>query len=414
MGVEDGLAGLPRLETRRLALRVTPAAERAIRAGHPWLFDQSIQQQSGDGRSGDLAVVFDRKGRFLAVGLYDPLTPLRVRLLQSGTPASINRAWFSARLVDALRRRAALPSAQTNGYRLVHGENDGLPGLILDRYGATAVLKLYTAAWIPHLREVLAAAMAVVPLERLVLRLSRHVQQHPAALHGLENGRVLLGPLLDGPAAFVENGLTFEADVLQGQKTGFFLDQRDNRARVEALARGKTVLNVFAYTGGFSLYAARGGATQIVSLDLSRPALAQAERHFKLNRSIPPVAAARHEILAGDAFAALTQLRKDRRRFDLVVLDPPAFARRSDEVARALVAYGRLTRLALDALRLGGTLVAASCSSRVTADAFFDVVHAAAAAAQRPLRELERTGHPVDHPIGFKEGAYLKCLFAMA
>ena len=213
---------------------------------------------------------------------------------------------------------------------------------------------------------------------------------------------------------FSENGLRFEADVLRGQKTGFFFDQRDNRARAGKLAAGKRTLNVFAYTGGFSLYAARGGAPEVLSIDSSAPALAAAERNFALNRDLPAVAACRHTILAADAFDALADLRGRGERFELVIVDPPAFAKREDEVAGALQSYGRLTELALGVLAPGGTLVMASCSSRVSAPDFFATVHRAAAHAGRPLAEIDRTGHAIDHPIRFPEGAYLKCLFATA
>ncbi|MEE8391431.1 MAG: class I SAM-dependent rRNA methyltransferase [Anaerolineae bacterium] len=408
------LSHIPGPTTQRVAVHVTPAAERAIRQGHPWLFDRAIRQQSREGRPGDLAVVFDRQRRFLAVGLYDPHSPIRVRVLQRGEPATINRDWFQARLVAAVQIRASLQKNDTTGYRLVHGENDGLPGLVVDQYEQTLVLKLYTPAWLPHLRDVLSALTDVVPAERLVLRLGRAMQEQPQHLYGLSDGTILFGPDLDGPIVFRENGLRFEVDPIHGQKTGFFLDQRENRARVEELAFGKTVLNVFAYTGGFSLYAARGGARAIVSVDVSRPALEAAVRNFALNRDHPSVAAVTdmHEVLTEDAFEALARLGRSGRRFDLVIVDPPAFARKQAEVERALLAYGRLTRLGLGVLQPGGTLVMASCSSRVSADEFFATVHRAAAQTGRPLREIERTGHPLDHPIGFKEGAYLKCLFA--
>jgi 23S rRNA (cytosine1962-C5)-methyltransferase len=172
------------------------------------------------------------------------------------------------------------------------------------------------------------------------------------------------------------------------------------------------MLNVFAYTGGFSLYAARGGAPEVLSLDASAPALAAAERNFALNRDLLPVAAAHHTVLAADAFAGLAELRARRERFDLVVVDPPALAKREDEVAKATLTYARLTGLALGVLAPGGTLVMASCSSRVSAERFFATVNRAAKQADRPLVELARTGHALDHPVRFPEGAYLKCLFA--
>ncbi|MFH1086249.1 MAG: class I SAM-dependent rRNA methyltransferase [Chloroflexota bacterium] len=409
---------LPAPAERRISLRVTPAAERALRGGHPWLFDQAIRQQSHDGRPGDLAVVFDRERRFLAVGLYDPGSAIRVRILQQGEPAPIDQDWFHARLAAAAERRAPLralpPALATTGYRLVHGENDGLPGLVIDRYAETAVLKLYTSAWIPHLCDVLAALDSISASERLVLRLSRAARTQPADLYGLADGTLLAGPPLAGPVLFAENGLRFEADPVLGQKTGFYLDQRDNRARVEGLAAERTVLNVFSYTGGFSVYAARGGARSVISLDASAPALQAAERNMAHNSHIPAVAAAAHETTAGDAFEALAQMARAGRRFDLVIVDPPAFAQSRAQVPQALAAYARLTRLALGVLRAGGTLVQASCSAQVTAELFFAVVHRAAAQAGRPLREIERTGHALDHPIGFREGAYLKCVFAVA
>jgi 23S rRNA (cytosine1962-C5)-methyltransferase len=411
--VDQILAGLPRPAERNIALHVTPAAERAIRGGHPWLFDQSIRRRSRRGRAGDLAVIFDRKDRFLAVGLYDPDSPIRVRILQQGQPATINQGWFEQQIGWAAERRRPLAQATiTNGYRLLHGENDGLPGLVVDRYADTYVMKLYTAAWIPHLQAVLAALTEVAQPQRLVLRLSRALQNEPELLYGLTDGLRLWGPELTGPVLFQENGLTFAVDVVAGQKTGFFLDQRDNRARVEKLAAGKRVLNVFAYTGGFSLYAARGGATAVTSLDLSQPALETAETNFHLNRHLPDVAAARHTLLQGDAFQRMEELVAQKRQFDLVVVDPPSFARQQSETERALAAYARLTRLALRLLPAGGLLVQASCTSRVETAEFFQTVHKTALKEKRPLRELERSSHPLDHPIGFSEGEYLKCLFA--
>ena len=408
------LPEIPSPADRRIAVHVTPEAEHALRRGHPWLFDQAIRRQSHEGLAGDLAVVFDRKRDFLAVGLYDPHSTIRVRVLHHGKPARIDRDWFRAKLAAAAQARAPLLDGTTTGYRLVHGENDGLPGLVIDHYEQTLVLKLYTSAWLPHLRDVLSALVDVVPAERLVLRLGRAMLEQPQELYGLRDGMLLCGPDLDGPLLFRENGLRFEVDPVRGQKTGFFLDQRDNRARVERLATGKDVLNVFAYTGGFSVYAARGGARSVVSVDVSAAALEAAARNMAHNAHIPAVAAAAHEMVADDAFEVLARLGEACRHFDLVIIDPPAFAQKQDQVVQALSAYGRLTRLGLGVLRPGGTLVQASCSSRVDAEAFFEAIHHAAMQVGRPLREIERTGHPLDHPVAFKEGVYLKCLFATA
>ncbi|WP_420644674.1 class I SAM-dependent rRNA methyltransferase [Candidatus Leptofilum sp.] len=412
MNLERELAHLPRPSEKRIAVRVSPAAERRIRKGHPWLFDKAIRQQSHDGRPGDLAVIFDRKKRFLAIGLYAPASPIRVRILARGKPTQIDADWFLYQVETAVEQRLPLLQTNTTGYRVVHGENDGLPGLVIDRYGETLVLKLYTTAWVPHLRDVMAAVNKLIQPKRMVLRLSRFVQRQTDALYGLVDGQIWGRPVRNTGVRFLENGIYFEADVVHGQKTGFFLDQRDNRARVEKLAAGKRVLNVFAYTGGFSLYAARGGAKEVVSLDISQPALANAMRNFKLNQANEAVAAAEHELLVGDAFQSMKQLIGNGRRFEMVIIDPPAFAKRQDEVERALTAYGRLVRLGLKLLQPGGILVMASCSSRVKANQFFDLVHKTAVGVGRPLQEIERTGHTLDHLIGFPEGAYLKCLFS--
>ncbi len=405
------LSKIPTISDKRLAVRVKPAAERALKDGHPWLFEEAITKLSGDGRSGDLAVIFDRKKRFLAVGLYDPDSSIRVRVLQHSQSAVINQDWLQAKIEAAARLRAPLPAARTTAYRLVHGENDGLPGLVIDRYDNTYVIKLYTAAWVVHLRAALAALTAVANPYRVVLRLSRGAVRQKTNLHGLQNGAILQGVPLDGPVRFMENGLIFEADVARGQKTGFFLDQRENRARVEELAKDKSVLNVFAYTGGFSLYAARGGAKSVLSLDSSHPALNAAVRNFDLNPALSPV---RHPMLKGDAFEKLAELRENGRSYDMIIIDPPSFAKSRAEVDGALAAYARLVRLGLGVLEPGGTFVMASCSSRVATDDFFSLVYRTAREEKRALREIERTAHPLDHPIGFKEGTYLKCLFAIA
>ena len=416
MDFDNALSHIPGPNAKRIAMRISPPAEYALRQGHPWVFDQAITEQSHAGNPGDLAVIFDDKRRFLAVGLYDPSSPIRVRILQARQPATINADWFKTRLMAAANLRSPLiqqPAEQaTSGYRLVHGENDGFPGLIIDRYAETLVIKLYTPAWIPHLQEFCLALAQVSPADRLILRLSRSLLKQTEFLAGLSNGLTLSGPPLAGPVLFQENGLVFEADPILGQKTGFFLDQRENRARVEQLSREKTVLNIFAYTGGFSVYAARGGARQVVSVDLSVPAMETAIRNMAHNRHIPNVAAAAHETVAEDAFDVLARMASEQRLFDLVILDPPMFAQNQAQTAAAISAYKRLTRLGLGVLRKGGVLVQASCSSRVEAEAFFNAIQQATHESSRRLSEIERTGHALDHPIGFKEGAYLKCLFA--
>jgi 23S rRNA (cytosine1962-C5)-methyltransferase len=396
---------------KRLAVHLYPPAERAVRRGHPWVFEAGIERIRHPGGSGDLAVIFDRKDRFLAIGLYDPYSPLRVRILHRGGPVQIDQEWLLQRLRTAGEIRAPLATQDTTGYRLVHGENDGLPGLVVDRYDKTLVLKLYTSAWLPHLHGILEGLLSLTGARCIVLRLSRALRRQ-ADLGSFADGQVLSGQLPPFPILFEENGLHFEVDPVRGQKTGFFLDQRDNRALVERHSAGRSVLNVFSYTGGFSVYAARGGARSVSSLDASRRALTAAERNFQHNLRWPGVRAAEHRVLAGDAFDLLPRLRASGDRFDMVILDPPSFAKAGAEVDRALHSYERIIRMGTALVATGGMLVAASCTSRIGPEQFRSAVGSAAAAEGRRLEILRQTGHALDHPIGFPEGAYLKCVFA--
>ncbi len=411
MVVDDLLAGLPVPRERRLAVRVTNDARRQIQKGHPWLFEASITSSSGDGRAGDLAVVFDAERRFQAIGLYDPSSPIRVKVLHHGDPVKITPEWWRDRFADALARRATLTtSTHTTGFRWVHGENDGLPGLVVDRYGSTLVVKLYSAAWVPHLRTVLDVLDQLLAPKVVVLRLSRAVQRE--GVEGIADGMVLLGEPPAGPVLFRENDLMLEADVVAGQKTGHFLDQRDNRRLVGADAAGARMLDVFACTGGFSLAAAAGGARSVHSVDVSSQALEMAQSNFAQNRHLRSVARCGLTTTDGDAFAVMAALRASGERFDIVVVDPPSFAHTQAGIDGALRAYRRVTDLAVRLVDDGGLLVQASCSSRVPADDFFATVHRSAAQAGYRLDEVRRTGHPVDHPVGFQHGAYLKALFA--
>ncbi len=414
--VDSKLDVLPTPSERRLAVRVTPDALRHVRAGHPWVFTDSITSITDGGRAGDLAVVFDQRRAFAAIGLFDPASPIRIKVLHHGAPATIDESWWRAAIAAALDRRAAFigaADAPELGYRVVNGESDGLPGLVVDRYADVLVVKVYSAAWFPHLAAVVRAlidvAGAAVPTTAVVLRLARTVAR--GETFGLADGDVIAGTLADDIVVFREAGLAFEADVRHGQKTGSFLDQRANRMLVGAMADGLDVLDVFAATGGFSVHAAAGGARSVLSVDLSAPTLAAAARNMERNRTLPAVQACAHEIRVGDAFEVLSDLDRQERRFGLVVIDPPSFAQRQSNVEAALRAYSRLTRLAVRLVVPGGVLVQASCSSRVPASAFFETVERAGAAADRPLREITRTSHDIDHPVTFPEGAYLKAGF---
>ena len=393
----------------RLRLKVTPAAQMHLRAGHPWLYESSVKSQNRPGEAGELAVVLDRQDRFLAIGLYDPLSPLRLRALYVGSPVTIDEAWWAGHLDTALARRDGLFGADTDGYRLINGESDLWPGLVLDRYGSTLALKLYTAAWFPHLKMVLGLLSERFPDFAVVLRLSRNIQPLAAQFDfgglGLHDGRVVLGSLEAETVVFSESGLKFEADVVRGQKTGFFLDQRENRRRVEALAQGRRVLNAFSFTGGFSLYAARGGATSVVSLDLSQHSLAGAKHNFALNPELVQVG---HQTVQADVFE---WFQEPQDPFGLIVLDPPSLARRESERAAAIAAYGTLAEDAVKLLSKGGILVSASCSAHVSEREFYAAVRGAVRRSGRGSVELETTGHAADHHATFAEAEYLKAIF---
>jgi 23S rRNA (cytosine1962-C5)-methyltransferase len=228
---------------------------------------------------------------------------------------------------------------------------------------------------------------------------------------GFADGDVVIGPPVERPVRFLERGLTMEADVVHGQKTGHFLDQRDNRALIRSMAHGASVLDVFASTGGFALSAAAGGAASVHLIDQSAPALETAQRNFEHNQHLGEVRRCAVHNTVGDAFDVLAKLAERDERFELVIVDPPSFASNQGAVQRALAAYGRLTRLALAVTKRGGTLVMASCSSRVTTDDFVQTVLDAAASARREVSEVRRTGHAVDHPVGFEFGSYLKAIY---
>jgi 23S rRNA (cytosine1962-C5)-methyltransferase len=399
----------PAARLPRLRLRVRAVAETLVRSGHPWLFADSVKEQNRTGQLGELAVIYDRNDRFLAAGLFDPDSAIRVRILHAGKPQTIDRDWWRAHLEQALARRRGLFDEQTTGYRCINGESDGWPGLVLDRYDITLVLKLYTAAWLPRLEETLGLIRALLPdASRIVLRLSRNIQKVAEAQFAHKDGQVLHGLPPEGPVIFLESGLRFEVDVLRGQKTGFFLDQRENRRLVETLARGREVLNAFSFSGGFSLYAARGGARSVTDLDISAHALAAAKRNFQLNQTDPAIARCAHQTTQADTFDWLAG--KPGRKFDLVILDPPSLAKRETERAGAIRAYGRLAALGIAALRPNGILVAASCSAHVSADEFFSIVRQSAAKSGRKFAELQTTRHAHDHPVGFKEMEYLKAI----
>lgn len=395
---------LPSLTTKRLAVKVKPAAERALRQGHPWIFEEAITKISPDAHAGDLAIIYDnKKNKFLALGLYDPHSVIRIKVIQFIQPATINADWFLDKLSAAKAKRDPLLTTDTNAYRFVFGENDGLPGMIVDVYDQCAVLKLYSVIWLPYLEVILPILIELTKVETVVLRLSRLLQKKEVELHGLKEGMKLHGTLSNAEIIFKEHGVLFSANVIKGHKTGFFLDHRHNRKKIGALSSDKKVLDVFSYAGGFSIHALAGGASEVVSLEISAPALALARANAQLNEY-----PGKHRCLAMDAFEGLAQLKQEGERFDIIIIDPPSFAKQASEVPQAIKSYERLAAAGLGLLKPGGLLVLASCSSRITKEQFFETVEAVLLTETNSFRVIEKTGHDLDHPVGFPQGSYLK------
>lgn len=396
---------------RNLAIRVSNQAEGKIRQHHPWIFDNSITSISHPGKPGDLAIIFDKKHKFLAIGLWDPFSPIRIRLLHYQQPIDIDQNWFTKKILQSTAKRNSIDQNETTGYRLIHGENDGLPGLVVDRYDKILVIKIYSLAWAPHLEKIITSLQEIISYKSIVLRLSRKIESEMKERFQLMDGLILDGDEFPTPVLFKENKLIFEANPVLGHKTGFYLDQRENRAKVMQLANRKDVLNVFSYNGGFSVYAAAGGAKSVTSVDINPFAIESAIRNFHHNFYDDEILKDIHKTVVEDAFTYLERSAKEGKNFGMVILDPPMFAQNANQVPQAIKNYKKLTRLALNLIEPKGILVQASCSSRISSSVFFEAVFNEISKTGRTAVDVIRTSHPIDHPIGFPEGEYLKCLF---
>lgn len=392
--------------SNRIAIKLKPAAERMVKKGHPWVFEASIVKQSKEGQAGDLAIIFDnKKNKFLACGFYDPHSPIRIKLLQFHQSLAIDQNWFDEKIAAAYELRKPLLQTDTNSFRLIYGENDGLPALIADIYDHVLVVKLYSAIWFPYLEQIQKTLMHYSKAKTLVLRLNRSLQKMDDN-DNYQDGQILSGELENEIIVFREHGLQFSANVIKGHKTGYFLDHRFNRKKIGSLAKGKTVLDVFAYAGGFSVHALAGGAKEVTSIDISARALEMAIANTNLNPH-----KGKHKTLALDAFTALEDFVEKGIKFDIVIIDPPSFAKRESEIPKAKQHYERLAKLGIQLVHKNGTLLLASCSSRVKADDFFSLSENAMNTTNVKYRLLEKTFHDIDHPVRFPEGAYLKAAY---
>lgn len=378
--------------------------DESLRRYHPWIFSGAIHHFDEKPKEGDVVQVFTAEGDPIAVGHWQ-IGSIAVRVL-SFESETIDAAFWQRRLQVAfdVRRSIGLADNPSNDtYRLVHGEGDNLPGLVIDIYGPTAVVQAHSVGM--HVaRQEVALALKQVMGDRLsnIFYKSETTLPFKADL-GQENGFLLGGTPED---VATENGLRFHIDWLRGQKTGFFVDQRDNRSLLERYARGRDVLNMFCYTGGFSVYAMRGGARRVHSVDSSAKAVELVNANVELN--FP--GDARHQAFAEDAFRFLQQM--DDSAYDLIVLDPPAFAKHKDALRNALKGYTRLNLRAFEKIRPGGILFTFSCSQAVSKDQFRMAVFTAAAQSGRRVRILHQLHQPADHPVNIyhPEGEYLKGL----
>jgi 23S rRNA (cytosine1962-C5)-methyltransferase len=383
---------------------------RHLRLGHPWVFAKALAGRPSFAPG--TIVDVQEGGRFVARGYFDPASPIRVRVLTRDPAERVDALFFRRRVARAALLRAEVVAADpsVDSYRVVHGENDGLPGLVVDRYAGFLVTKLYSAGLVPYRDAIVDALRAEVPGVRGVFGredLGRDDDEGESS--GPPSGRVHWGEAPPDRIAIHEHGATFLVDVRGGQKTGFFLDQRENRLATRRYARGREALNCFGFTGGFSVHLALGGARKVTTLDLDADALALARDNFAANGLDPEA----HGFVRADVFDWLASAKREGRTFDLVILDPPAFAKSQKAVEAALDGYASLNRAALAVLRPGGFLVTCSCSARVSAEEFAGAVAQGAAKAKVDLQLVETRHQPPDHPValGFREGRYLKALF---
>jgi len=389
-----------------ITIQLKPKKEESLQRFHPWVFSGAIQRIDGKPAEGDLVEVLDNKRNFLAIGHYQ-IGSIAVRVISfENIPVNADFWNRKIQLAYAMRKSLGLVAPDYNNtYRLVHGEGDSLPGLIVDVYDETAVMQAHSIG-MHEIRETIAKAIVDnVPEVKNVYYKSETTLPFKAAIEP-EDG-YLIGKETEQLTA-LENGLNFHVDWLRGQKTGFFVDQRENRSLLERYSAGKSVLNMFCYTGGFSVYALRGNAKLVHSVDSSAKAIDLTDSNIEANYPNDP----RHKSYAEDAFKYLNNLHTLDQKYDLIILDPPAFAKHREALRNALKGYKRLNAKAFEQIKPGGIVFTFSCSQVVSKEQFRLAVFSAAAESKRNVRILHQLSQPADHPINIyhPEGEYLKGL----
>ena len=385
-----------------------PRRARPFFARHPWVFESSIEKVAGDPAAGDEVDVVSHEGQFIARGLYNPGSTIRVRLYRFN-PGPLDEAFWSGLIIAAaqLRHEVLGLGGEQAAYRLISSEGDGLSGLTVDCYDRWLVAQFTSLALYNRRELILRLLMEAMNAAGAIVRTERGIAQKEGLVLGDDT---TIGALPDGPVAIVENGLTYRVDLRHGQKTGFYLDQRLNRLAAAQYCRGRLVLDLFCFTGGFSLNALRGGASGALGIDSSGTAIERARQHAAINR----LDGAHFE--EGDVFDVLARLRREEKRFGVVICDPPKFAKGAGDVERALKGYLKLNIAAVDVLEPDGVLVTCSCSGLIGRELFAEVIASVAEQSGRSIQILEQRGQAPDHPISASclETEYLKCMICRA
>lgn len=386
-----------------IKIELKPGKEQSLLRFHPWLFSGAIRKINGNPCEGDIIEVDDSKGNFIALGHYQP-SSISVRII-SFEKVDIDKDFWRRKIENAIRLRKTLGlylNSKTNTFRLIHGEGDTMPGLIVDIYGSTAVIQCHSVGMY-QIRQILAeiiveqfegAIKSVYDKSTGTLPFKAQINPVDGYLIGTENNDIPL-----------EHENKFIVSWVDGQKTGFFIDQRENRFLLQSYAKDKTVLNTFGYTGGFSVYALRGGARKTITVDSSQKAIDLTNKNIEINFGKNP----NHEAICGDVFEFI---RTSTEKFDIIILDPPAFAKHNEALRNALQAYKRLNAAAIDKLNPGGLLFTFSCSQVVNKENFRNAVFSGCAMTGRQVKILHQLSQPADHPINIyhPEGEYLKGL----
>jgi len=387
-------------------LVLKPGKDRALLRRHPWIYDSAVARLDGRARPGDTVTVLSDSGKVLGKAAWSPESKIRARMWTFDAETVVDHAFFKRAVAASVARRATHPRlAGQDGLRLIHGESDGLPGVVVDRFGDVVVMQLTSAGADKWRSAIVDALVQATGCATVYERSDSDVRGR----EGLEAVTGVVHGELPETLTIDEHGVRMEVDVVGGHKTGFYLDQRDNRRLTRDLAAGRRVLNCFCYTGGFSLQALAGGAASVLSIDSSGPALVTAERNMALN---PRLDAARASWREADVFAALRELRDAGERFDLIILDPPKFAPSAAHAERAARAYKDINLLGFRLLNPGGLLMTYSCSGGIGVELFHKIIAGAASDAGVDARILHRLSAAPDHPVGLSvpEGEYLKGL----